>query len=51
MNRTTMESGLVTLAFIVGTLVSGAAIIPMLLLFHPGAEAGEPVMDLSEPDH
>lgn len=37
-----MESGLVTLSYIVGVLVSCICAIPLLFLFSPGAEKGEP---------
>lgn len=36
-----MEPGLVTLAKIIGTLLTGIAIIPLLFLFAPG-DKGEP---------
>jgi hypothetical protein len=41
-----MESGLVTLTYIVGVLVSCICAIPLLFLFAPGTERGEP-----EPEH
>lgn len=37
-----MESGLVTLTYIVGVLVSCICAIPLLFLFAPGTERGEP---------
>lgn len=40
-----MESGLVTLTYIVGVLVSCICAIPLLFLFAPGTERGEPEPD------
>ncbi len=46
-----MEPGLVTLAKIVGTLVTAISVIPLLFLLLPGADTGEPDGDLSDPPH
>lgn len=40
--RIVIEPGIVTLLKIVGTLVAAISVIPLLFLFSPGAERGEP---------
>jgi hypothetical protein len=44
-----MEAGLVTLAKIVGTLVVAISLIPLVFLFSPGADRGEPSGGLDDP--
>lgn len=43
-----VEAGLVTLAKIVGTLLFGMAVVPMLFLFAPG-ETAEPKDNFDDP--
>jgi uncharacterized membrane protein YccC len=45
---TPMEPGLLTLAKIVGTLVSCIIAIPLLFLFSPGIDRGEPEPELKD---
>ncbi|MGC4068791.1 MAG: hypothetical protein QM784_29925 [Polyangiaceae bacterium] len=44
-----MESGPVTLTYIVGVLLASICAIPLLFLFTPGAEKGEPAPESDEP--
>jgi len=44
-----MESGPVTLTYIVGVLVCSICAIPLLFLFSPGSEKGEPEPEADAP--
>lgn len=51
MHWQTMESGLVTLTLIVGTLISAIGIIPLVFFLSGGGEPGEPKLDSSREHH
>jgi len=46
-----MESGLVTLTLIVGTLISAIVVIPLVFFLSGGDEPGEPKLDTSRDRH